>query len=255
MKMRHVVWVFTVGLVIVSFLPSPIFGALAGETNGESVAAPNIRLYAMMFLAFCCPSLAIGAGFALRRGQRSVGWRLIGSVLLSIAMFWLPFVLAVNTAQGYREATDEMNRTFMGWFMQFWMTYFGVLLIALVLVLPARLMGSAPHAPTAATATAEAPPAPATPTSPLAIASLVCGCLAFPLAGLSAIPGLVLGIMALSSIKTSEGRVIGRDLAWVGICLSAGSVVLFLLFFFLVPAIMVYLVGMFLHYLVPGAAA
>ena len=251
MRARHRVLAFAVGMVILTAFHLPAFGLQAGEANGESAATPNIRLYAVMFLAFCCPSLAIGAGFALRSGRRSVGWRLIGSVLLSIAMFWLPLVLAVNTAQGYREATDEMNRTFMGWFMQFWITYFGALLLVLVLVLPARLMGSEPHAPTAATATPAAPPAPATPTSPLAIASLVCGCLAFPLAGLSAIPGLVLGIMALSSIKASEGRVIGRDLAWVGICLSAGSVVLFLLFFFLVPAIMVYLVGMFLHYLVP----
>lgn len=60
-------------------------------------------------------------------------------------------------------------------------------------------------------------------TSGLAIAALVCG-VAFcvPLAPLAAI---ILGIVALSNIGNSHGRVTGRGLAIAGICLGAFGII------------------------------
>jgi uncharacterized membrane protein len=61
----------------------------------------------------------------------------------------------------------------------------------------------------------------------MAIASLVLGILGF-LCGLSAIPGLILGIVALSQISQSRGQLTGRGLAIAGICVSAAVLLLFL---------------------------
>jgi len=61
----------------------------------------------------------------------------------------------------------------------------------------------------------------------LAIASLVLGILGF-VSGLSAIPGLILGIMALSRINRSAGRLRGKGLATAGIVTSS---VVFVMFF------------------------
>ncbi len=94
--------------------------------------------------------------------------------------------------------------------------------------------------------TAAAPPAAGTPallalpaappkTSGLAIASLVCGVLGLCTAGITALVGLVLGIVALMKISKSEGKVGGNAFAIAGICVSA----VFLLF---IPI----LLGMFL---------
>ena len=69
----------------------------------------------------------------------------------------------------------------------------------------------------------------------LAIASLVLGILGF-VSGLSAIPGLILGIMALSRINRSAGRLRGKGLATAGIITS--SVALVMLFVIAVLAAM-----------------
>jgi prepilin-type processing-associated H-X9-DG protein len=58
-------------------------------------------------------------------------------------------------------------------------------------------------------------------TSGMAITSLVLGILAFLTCGLTGLPGLVLGIIALSRIKKSQGRLSGNGLAIAGICTSA----------------------------------
>ena len=56
--------------------------------------------------------------------------------------------------------------------------------------------------------------------SALAIASLVLGLLGFCSAGLSALVGLILGIVALVRIRQSEGRLGGQSFAIAGICVS-----------------------------------
>ena len=61
------------------------------------------------------------------------------------------------------------------------------------------------------------PAAPA-PTSGLAIASLVCGVLGC--LGITALAGLVTGIMALVKISRSQGRLGGQGIAIVGVCVS-----------------------------------
>ncbi len=63
-------------------------------------------------------------------------------------------------------------------------------------------------------------------TSGLAIASLVLGISGVFCSALTALPGLILGIVALSKINRSEGRLTGSGLAIGGICASA----VFLLF-------------------------
>jgi hypothetical protein len=63
------------------------------------------------------------------------------------------------------------------------------------------------------------------PTSGLAVASLVCAVLGVLVAPL-ALVAIVLGIMALSKIKGSEGRLGGRGLAIAGV--AVGSVILLL---------------------------
>ena len=66
-------------------------------------------------------------------------------------------------------------------------------------------------------------------TSGLAIASLVLGIIGIPLAAflLFGLVGLILGIVALVSIGKSGGRVGGQGLAIAGTCVSAGSLLLF----------------------------
>jgi hypothetical protein len=66
------------------------------------------------------------------------------------------------------------------------------------------------------------PPLPATPaqvkTSGMAITSLVMGILGF--CGITAVAGLILGIIALMKINRSGGRLSGQGLAIAGICVS-----------------------------------
>jgi hypothetical protein len=75
------------------------------------------------------------------------------------------------------------------------------------------------------------PPLPATPvkvkTSGMAIASLVLGILG--LCGITALVGLVLGIISLVKINRSGGRLSGQGLAIAGICVSG------LMLFFSIP--------------------
>jgi hypothetical protein len=73
--------------------------------------------------------------------------------------------------------------------------------------------------PPLAGANSSAPGAPAK-TSGLAIASLVCGILGLFSCGITALVGLVLGIVAMSKIKSSQGRLTGNGLAIAGICVS-----------------------------------
>ena len=67
-----------------------------------------------------------------------------------------------------------------------------------------------------------APPPVAAPagakTSGLAVASLVCGVLGF--CGITALAGLILGIMSLVRINQSGGRLSGKGVAIAGICVS-----------------------------------
>jgi len=72
-----------------------------------------------------------------------------------------------------------------------------------------------------ATAPAAPPPASApTRTSGLAISSLVLGILGVFSCGLTALVGLILGIVGLTKIKKSEGRLSGSGLAIAGIVVS-----------------------------------
>ena len=65
-------------------------------------------------------------------------------------------------------------------------------------------------------------------TSGMAIASLVLGILGL-VCGLPAIPGLILGIVALSQVSQSRGQLAGKGLAIAGICVSAAVLLLGLL--------------------------
>ena len=60
-------------------------------------------------------------------------------------------------------------------------------------------------------------------TSGLAIAALVLGILGFCTAGVTAVVGLVLGIVALILIGRSQGRLGGSGLAIAGICVAVAS--------------------------------
>ncbi len=66
-------------------------------------------------------------------------------------------------------------------------------------------------------------------TTGLAEASLVCGILGLLTCGLSSIAGIVLGIVGLSKIKRSDGRLGGKGLATAGISVSVATLGLFLL--------------------------
>ncbi len=63
-------------------------------------------------------------------------------------------------------------------------------------------------------------------TSGLAVASMVCGVLGVVTFGLSALLGLLLGLMALSRIRRSKGALLGRRLAAGGMIVSAVSLLL-----------------------------
>ena len=83
---------------------------------------------------------------------------------------------------------------------------------------------------TAADNSASAPPTQPSSGTPrrcgLATASLVCGILGPCTAGLAAVAGLILGIVALSRIAKSAGQLTGRGLAIAGIIISAATPVL-----------------------------
>lgn len=78
------------------------------------------------------------------------------------------------------------------------------------------------------------PPQSAPSTSGMAIASLVLAVLGFITFGLTGIVGVILGIVALSQIGRSSGRVVGNGLAVAGIIVGAFS----LLFLVMAAAIM-----------------
>jgi len=76
-------------------------------------------------------------------------------------------------------------------------------------------------------------------TSAMAIWSLVLGIVGF-LCGLTAIAGLILGILSLRDIKASNGRLTGRGMALAGIIISSIVILLFPIAFFaakLLPAL------------------
>lgn len=58
------------------------------------------------------------------------------------------------------------------------------------------------------------------PTSGFAITSLVLGILGLVTCGITALPGLILGIVGLNKINKSQGRLSGSGLAIAGICVS-----------------------------------
>ncbi|HUT73747.1 MAG TPA: DUF4190 domain-containing protein [Armatimonadota bacterium] len=83
------------------------------------------------------------------------------------------------------------------------------------------------------------PGAPASPprTSGLAVASLVVGILAL-CGGLLALPGLILGIVALRQVNRSQGRLSGQGLAIAGVALSGvGIVVTVAILAFVLPTL------------------
>ena len=64
-------------------------------------------------------------------------------------------------------------------------------------------------------------------TSGMAVASLICGIASFCLSFITAVPGLILGIISLSQISSSNGRLGGRGMAITGIiCSVMGTVVI-----------------------------
>jgi len=83
---------------------------------------------------------------------------------------------------------------------------------------------------TGANSSAAAPPTQPPSGTPtrcgLATASLVCGIAGIVTCGLSAVAGLILGIIALSRIGKSAGQLRGRGLAIAGIIISAATPVL-----------------------------
>ncbi len=78
-------------------------------------------------------------------------------------------------------------------------------------------------------------------TSGMAIASLVLGILGFFSCAITGIPGLILGLVSLSAIRKSEGRLGGRGLAISGIVVSGVTILIIplmaLLVAILVPAV------------------
>lgn len=87
---------------------------------------------------------------------------------------------------------------------------------ALAAAPPPTPVGAPPPLPSASAPMP--PPSPQRKTSGLAIASLVCGVLGC--AGITAIAGVILGIIALAKINRSNGRLGGFGLAVAGICVS-----------------------------------
>jgi len=78
----------------------------------------------------------------------------------------------------------------------------------------------AARAKSAGTAKAAKRSSPRVRTSRLAIASFVLGLLSLVTVGITGIPGLILGISAMVSIRTSRGKVDGMDLAAAGVVAS-----------------------------------
>jgi len=80
------------------------------------------------------------------------------------------------------------------------------------------LAGAGPPPPAAPRMASPAAPAPPPQTSGMAVASLVCavlGCF-----GITAIVGMILGIMSLIKINRSQGRLEGKGIAIAGMCVS-----------------------------------
>jgi len=101
-------------------------------------------------------------------------------------------------------------------------------------------LGAFPELATVTHGPATAGPVPAAPqkTSGLAIASLVLGILGFCTYGITALVGLILGIVSLKKIKRSNGTIGGRGLAIAGISVSGASFVFVgLLAAMLIPAL------------------
>jgi len=73
--------------------------------------------------------------------------------------------------------------------------------------------------------------------SGLAVTSLVMGILGFFTCGITAIPGVILGIVALNKIRKSDGQLGGKVMAIVGLCLSAASLIMLILAGLLLPAV------------------
>jgi uncharacterized protein DUF4190 len=82
------------------------------------------------------------------------------------------------------------------------------------------------------------PPLPMPKTSGLAIAALALGVASFMTMGVTAIPGLICGIIALMKISNSRGRIGGQGLAVAGTVLSCiGLLVMLILVCMLMPAL------------------
>jgi hypothetical protein len=88
--------------------------------------------------------------------------------------------------------------------------------------------------------------------SGLAVASLVCGIASPCTAGLSAIPGIILGIVALRRVRASGGRLAGEGLAAAGVVTSAVGMLILLVA--MVIAVTGLLVGGTVRHLVGPAA-
>lgn len=85
--------------------------------------------------------------------------------------------------------------------------------------------------PAAPFTAAAAPPPPGgepahAPASGFAISSLVLGILGLVTCGITALPGLILGIVGLNKINKSQGRLSGSGLAIAGICVSGAFLLL-----------------------------
>ena len=86
--------------------------------------------------------------------------------------------------------------------------------------------GCGAEMPAAAPRPAQMPAMGAPKTSGLAIASLVLGILAFLTCGVTALPGLIVGIIAAVKINGSRGRLIGQGMAVAGIAVSGVALLL-----------------------------
>ncbi len=75
-----------------------------------------------------------------------------------------------------------------------------------------------------------APAALPAPTSGTAVASLVLGLLSLSCCGITAIPGLILGLVAIGDIRRSGGRLEGRGMAIAGVAVSAAMLAVCALF-------------------------
>ncbi len=95
---------------------------------------------------------------------------------------------------------------------------------ALAAAPPPSVTTATPAPSSASVAFVAAGPPP--PTCGLAVASLVCGVLGLCTVGITAVVGLVLGILALMKISKSEGRLGGNGLAIAGVSVSGAMLLL-----------------------------